>query len=484
MSNDKVIDTSVIESIMEKSKYSKNDESYSIAKRGVAEFISAIVENDDVEDKINKFALDEMIAHIDDLVSKQMDEILHNEDFQQLESVWRGLYFLVERTDFNENIKINLFDVTKEEALEDFENNPDITQSVIYKNIYSSEYGQFGGEPVGAIIGDYQLSANSPDMTFLNKMASIAAMSHSPFLTSCAPSFFGLENYSELANIQDLGGLLQGPQYMRWRTFRENEDSKYTGLMVTRFLTRSPYSPEENPIKSFNYKENVHNSHNHLLWGNSAYAFATRLTESFAKYRWCGSIIGPKSGGSVKDLPTYLYESFGTMKSKIPTEVLITDRREYELAEAGFITLTLRRDSNNAAFFSANSALKPKIFPNTPEGKEAETNYRLGTQLPYIFLISRLAHYLKVLQREEIGSWRERTDIENGLNEWVRQYISDQENPPPEVRSRRPFRGAQIKVDNVAGEPGWYKIALSVRPHFKYMGGNFELSLVGKLDKE
>lgn len=481
---DKVIDTPIIESIMEKSKYSKNDESYSIAKRGVAEFISAIVKNDDVEDKINKFALDEMIAHIDDLVSKQMDEILHNEDFQKLESAWRGLHFLVERTDFNENIKINLFNVTKEEALEDFENNPDITQSVIYKNIYSAEYGQFGGEPVGAIIGDYQLSANNQDMNFLNKMSSIAAMSHSPFLTSCAPQFFGLENYSELTTIQDLDGLLQGPQYMRWRTFRENEDSKYAGLMVTRFLTRSPYSPEENPTKSFNYKENIHNSHNHLLWGNSAYAFATRLTESFAKYRWCGSIIGPKGGGSVKDLPTYVYESFGTMQSKIPTEVLITDRREYELSEAGFITLTLRRDSNNAAFFSANSALKPKIFPNTAEGKEAETNYRLGTQLPYIFLISRLAHYLKVLQREEIGSWKERTDIENGLNEWVRQYVSDQENPPADVRSRRPFRGAQIKVDNVPGEPGWYKIGLSVRPHFKYMGGNFELSLVGKLDKE
>lgn len=476
--------TPIIESIMEKSKYATNEESYSIAKRGVAEFISQIVKSDNVEDKINKFALDEMIAHIDDLISKQMDEILHNENLQQLESTWRGLHFLVSRTDFNENIKINLFNVTKEEILEDFENNPDITQSVIYKNIYSAEYGQFGGEPVGAVIGDYQITAASPDMTFLNKMASISAMSHAPFLTSCSPKFFGLENYSELANIQDLKSMLEGPQYTRWRTFRENEDAKYAGLMVTRFLTRSPYDPNENPIKSFNYKEDVHASHNHLLWGNSAFAFATRLTESFAKYRWCGSIIGPKSGGSVKDLPTYLYESFGTMQSKIPTEVLITDRREYELAEEGFITLTLRRDTNNAAFFSANSALKPKIFPNTPEGKEAETNYRLGTQLPYLFLISRLAHYLKVLQREEIGSWKERSDVENGLNEWVRQYISDQENPPAEVRSRRPFRGAKVQVENIPGEAGWYKIGLSVRPHFKYMGGNFELSLVGKLDKE
>lgn len=484
MSKEKTIQTPIIESIMEKSKYAKNDESYSIAKRGVAEFISAIVKDDKVEDKINKFALDEMIAHIDDLLSKQLDEILHNEEFQALESTWRGLHFLVERTDFNENIKINIFDAKKEEFLEDFDNNPDITKSVAYKNIYSSEYGQFGGEPVGAIIADYQLNTTSPDMTFLNKISSIAAMSHSPVLVSCSPKFFGLEDYSELANIQDLQSLLEGPQYTRWRSFRENEYSKYAGLMITRFLARSPYDPEENPVKSFNYKENVHASHNHLLWGNSVYAFATRLTESFAQYRWCGNIIGPKSGGSVKDLPTYMYESFGTMQAKIPTEVLITDRREFELAENGFITLTLRRDSNNAAFFSANSALKPKVFPNTPEGKEAEVNYRLGTQLPYIFLISRLAHYLKVLQREEIGSWKERSDIEKGLNEWVRQYISDQDNPPAEVRSRRPFRQAQIKVEDVAGEPGWYKIGLSVRPHFKYMGGNFELSLVGKLDKE
>ena len=377
-----------------------------------------------------------------------------------------------------------MIDVTKEEALEDFEANPDITNSALYRRIYSAEYGQFGGEPVGAIIGDYFLSTSSPDMQFLTKMSSIAAMSHSPFLVSMHSNFFGLENYGELDSIKDLGSLLDGPQYTRWRTFRENEDSKYAGVLVTRFLTRSPYDSQENPTKTFNYRENVHNSHNHLLWGNSAYALATRLTDSFAQYRWCGSIIGPRAGGTVTDLPTYIYENFGTMQSKIPTEVLITDRREYELSEAGFIPLTLRRGSNNAVFFSANAALKPKVFPNTPEGKEAETNYRLGTQLPYIFLISRLAHYLKVLQREQIGSWKERGDIEKGLNEWLRQYISNQENPPAEVRSRRPFRNAKVVVEDIEGETGWYKIGISVRPHFKFMGGNFELSLVGKLDKE
>ncbi|WP_103624943.1 type VI secretion system contractile sheath large subunit [Campylobacter concisus] len=477
------VKTPIIESIMQRSKYSKDDESYSVVKQGVAEFISNIITTNNAEDKINKLALDEMIAHIDTLLSAQMDEILHNKSFQELESTWRGIRFLVERTNFNENVKIDLLDATKEEILDDFENNLDITQSTLYKQIYSAEYGQFGGEPVGAIVADYELDKSNQDMTFLNKMSSIAAMSHSPLLTSLSAKFFGLDNFGELENIKDLKSMLEGPQYTRWRTFRENEDAKYTGCMVNRFLTRSPYVPEDNPIKSFNYRETV-NNHGDMLWGNGAYAFATRLTDSFADYRWCGNIIGPKGGGAVKDLPTYTYENYGSVQTKIPTEVLITDRREFELSENGFIALTLRRDSNNAAFFSANSALKPKIFPNTPEGKAAETNFRLGTQLPYVFLISRLAHYLKVLQREEIGTWKERSDVERGLNEWLRQYISDQENPPADVRSRRPFRSAKVIVSDIAGEPGWYKIELLARPHFKFMGANFELSLVGKLDKE
>ena len=477
------VKTPIIESIMQRSKYTKDDESYSVVKQGVAEFISNIITTNNAEEKINKLALDEMIAHIDTLLSAQMDEILHNKSFQELESTWRGIRFLVERTNFNENVKIDLLDATKEEILDDFENNLDITQSTLYKQIYSAEYGQFGGEPVGAIVADYELDKSNQDMTFLNKMSSIAAMSHSPLLTSLSAKFFGLDNFAELENIKDLKSLLEGPQYTRWRTFRENEDAKYTGCLVNRFLTRSPYIPEDTPIKSFNYRETV-DKHDDMLWGNGAYAFATRLTDSFADYRWCGNIIGPKGGGAVKDLPTYTYENYGSVQTKIPTEVLITDRREFELAENGFITLTLRRDSNNAAFFSANSVLKPKVFPNTPEGKAAETNFRLGTQLPYVFLISRLAHYLKVLQREEIGTWKERSDVERGLNEWLRQYISDQENPPADVRSRRPFRSAKVIVSDIAGEPGWYKIELLARPHFKFMGANFELSLVGKLDKE
>jgi type VI secretion system protein ImpC len=256
------------------------------------------------------------------------------------------------------------------------------------------------------------------------------------------------------------------------------------GLALPRFLLRLPYGPDTQPVKAFNYEENVSGSHENYLWGNSAFAFASRLTDSFAKYRWCTNIIGPMGGGAVEDLPVHLFESMGEIQTKIPTEVLVSDRREYELAEQGFMPLAMRKGSDNACFFSANSVQKPKNFGNTKEGKAAELNYRLGTQMPYMFVANRLAHYLKVIQRENIGTWKERGDLERELNDWIRQYIADQENPSPVVRSRRPLRQAQVTVEEVEGEAGWYRVGLKVRPHFKYMGAYFTLSLVGKLDKE
>jgi type VI secretion system protein ImpC len=308
-------------------------------------------------------------------------------------------------------------------------------------------------------------------------------MAHAPFISSVGPEFFGIDSFEELPNIKDVKSIFESPKYTKWRSLRESEDARYLGLTAPRFLLRVPYDPTENPIKSFNYSESVAESHEHYLWGNTAFAFATRLTDSFAKYRWCPNIIGPQSGGAVEDLPVHVFESMGALQAKIPTEVLITDRKEFELAEEGFIALTMRKGSDNAAFFSANSIQKPKIFPNTKEGKEAETNYKLGTQLPYMMIINRLAHYIKVLQREQIGSWKERQDLERELNTWIKQYVADQENPPADVRSRRPLRAAKIEVADVEGNPGWYQVSLSVRPHFKYMGANFELSLVGRLDQ-
>ena len=252
---------------------------------------------------------------------------------------------------------------------------------------------------------------------------------------------------------------------------------------MPRFLLRLPYGEDTNPIKAFNYEETVSGFHDDYLWGNTAFAFATRLTDSFAKYRWCPNIIGPQSGGAVEDLPLHNFETMGDVETKIPTEVMVSDRREYELSEEGFIPLTFRKGSDNAAFFSGNSVQKPKYFGNTKEGKDAETNYKLGTQLPYLMIVSRLAHYIKVLQREQIGSWKERVDLEKDRNKWLKQSVADQENPSPEVRSKKPLRAAKISVEDVEGDPGWYKVGINVRPHFKYMGASFDLSLVGKLDQ-
>jgi type VI secretion system protein ImpC len=252
---------------------------------------------------------------------------------------------------------------------------------------------------------------------------------------------------------------------------------------MPRFLLRLPYAQDTVPVKSFNFTEDSTGHHDRYLWGPASIAMATNVANSFAKYRWCPNIIGPQAGGAVDDLPLHQYKAMGEIQTKIPTEIQLTERREYELSEEGFIGMVFRKDSNNAAFFSANSVQKPKIFADTPEGKANETNYRLGTQLPYMFVITRLAHYLKVMQREQIGTWKERGDLERELNNWIRQYVSDMENPAPAVRSRKPLRQAQVVVEDVPGQAGWYKVDLKVRPHFKYMGANFTLSLVGKLDK-
>ncbi|ODP99776.1 type VI secretion system contractile sheath large subunit [Salinivibrio sp. SS2] len=473
----------LLDEIMAQTRIAPSEEGYDVAKKGVAAFIENLIGNDQTKEPVNKSLVDQMLVELDKKISAQMDEILHEESFQQMESAWRGLKLFVDRTDFRENNKVDILHVTKEELLDDFEFAPETTQSGLYKHVYSSGYGQFGGEPTGAIIGNYAFTPSTPDMKLLQYMGALGAMAHAPFISSVGPEFFGIESFEELPNIKDVKSIFESPKYTKWRSLRESEDARYLGLTAPRFLLRVPYDPTENPIKSFVYHENVSQSHEHYLWGNTAFAFATRLTDSFAKYRWCPNIIGPQSGGAVEDLPVHVYESMGALQSKIPTEVLITDRKEFELAEEGFIALTMRKGSDNAAFFSANSIQKPKVFPNTKEGKEAETNYKLGTQLPYMMIINRLAHYIKVLQREQIGSWKERQDLERELNTWLKQYVADQENPPADVRSRRPLRAAKIEVADVEGNPGWYQVSLAVRPHFKYMGANFELSLVGRLDQ-
>ncbi|WP_420995088.1 type VI secretion system contractile sheath large subunit [Cupriavidus sp. 30B13] len=474
----------LLDQIMAQTRIEPSHEGYAVAERGVAAFISEMLKTHEREQPVNKQLVDQMIAEIDRKLGHQMDAILHQKPLQELESAWRGLRLLVDRTDFRENIKIEVLHATKEELLDDFESAGDITRSGLYKHIYTAGYGQFGGEPVAAVVSNYTFGPSAPDIRLLSHAASVGAMAHAPFLAAAGAEFLNIASFQELPNLKEVKDIFEGPRFAKWRGLRDSEDARYLGLTMPRFLLRQPYDPLENPTRSFAYRETIDGEHDNYLWGNTSYLLASRITDSFARYRWCPNIIGPQSGGAVDDLPVHLYESLGQLQAKIPTEVLVSDRKEFELAEEGFIPLTMRKDSDNAAFFSANSVQKPKLFAKTPEGQAAQTNYKLGTQLPYMFIINRLAHYIKVLQREQIGAWKERQDLERELNNWLKQYIADQESPSADVRSRRPLRAARVLVQDVAGNPGWYQVSLAVRPHFKYMGANFELSLVGRLDKE
>ncbi|MGY2253241.1 type VI secretion system contractile sheath large subunit [Pseudomonas reactans] len=316
---------SILDNIVAQTLLSADDEAYGIAKRGVSAFIEELIKPQNRGEPVKKRLVDRMIAEIDTKLSLQMDEILHHPDFQALEASWKGLQLLVDRTNFRENIKIELLNVSRQDLLEDFEDSPEVIQSGLYKHIYSAEYGQFGGQPVGAIIANYFLSPSAPDVKLMQYASSVACMAHAPFIAAAGPAFFGLESFTGLPDLKDLKDHFEGPQFAKWQSFRQSEDSRYIGLTVPRFLLRTPYDPLECPVKTFAYQENVVNSHEHYLWGNTAYAFATRLTDSFARFRWCPNIIGPQSGGAVEDLPLHHFHSMGEIETKIPTEVLVSD---------------------------------------------------------------------------------------------------------------------------------------------------------------
>jgi type VI secretion system protein ImpC len=475
---------SLLDEILAETRMSPGDEGYEVAKAGVQAFIAELVQPKREGERVDKALVDAMIAEIDAKLSRQIDEILHHPEFQKIEAAWRGLKFVIDRVNFRENIKVEILNVSKEDLLMDFEDTPEIPKSGLYKIVYSAEYGQFGGKPYGVMIGNYDFGPGPQDVALLQNCAAVAAMAHAPFIAAAGPNFFGLDDFLTLPNMKDLKAVFEGPQYTKWQSFRESEDSRYVGLCMPRFLLRLPYGGATVPVKAFNYEEDVIGEHQRYLWGNAAFALSTRIADSFAKYRWCPNIIGPLAGGAVEDLPLHQYEAMGEIQTKCPTEILLTERREYELSEEGFIGLTMRKDSDNACFFSANSCQKAKYFGQSEEGRNAELNYRLGTQLPYLFITCRLAHYIKVLQREQIGTWKERVDLERELNKWIGQYVADQDVISPAIRGRRPLRKAQISVEDVPGHAGWYKVDMKVRPHFKYMGAFFTLGLVGKLDKE
>jgi type VI secretion system protein ImpC len=478
-----VVEGSLVSQILSEARLDVHEESYGVARRGVEAFVGAMLAPDRAGERVDRAVVDSMIAEIDRRITAQVNEILHAPEVQRLEASWRELKMLVDRIDFRENIKLEFLNLSKQDLIDDFEDCPELVKSGLYRTVYSSEYGTFGGSPYGALIANYEFDHGAQDMQLLRQCAAVAAVAHAPFITNASPRFFGSESFLDLPRLKDLRAQFEGPQYARWSSFRDSEDARNVALCLPRFLIRLPYGHDTIPSRQFNFDEAVTGHHERYLWGHASIALATCVANSFAKYRWCPNIIGPTSGGAVEQLPLHNYEAMGDLQTKIPTEIQLTERREFELSEEGFIGLVYRKGADNAAFFSANSAQRPKTFGGSEEGRSAETNHRLGTQLPYMFIVNRLAHYIKVIERERIGSARERGDLERELNKWIGQYVITMDNPAPSLRAQRPLRDAKVQVEDIAGQPGWYRCNLRVRPHFKYMGAEFTLSLVGKLDK-
>jgi len=440
-------------------------------------FVDMAVNSGNTILRVDKTLIDEFIAKIDEMMSLQLDEILHNESFQKLESTWKGLQYLVDRSDFRANTRIDLIDVDKETLREDFEDVPGAAQSGLYKHVYEREYDTPGGKPVSVIISDYEFDSGHADINLLTQISRVAASSHCPFIGSIGSRFFNKQSMGEVARITDFPDHMERAEYIRWNCFRDSEDSRYVGLVFPRFLLRLPYG-KANPIKGFCYEETIADESNQrFCWGNATFAFAANLTRSFKHHGWAVSIRGPEAGGKVENLPLHQYDVGRGQEFKIPTEILISETRELELSELGFIPFSYYKDSNFACFFSANSVNRPVIF----ESKEATANSRVNSRLPYIFLAARLGHYLKVLQRENIGGAKDKMTLEKELNRWLGTLITQMPNPGLELLANRPLRDGKVVVEKIPENPGFYRVSLFAIPHFQVEGIDVRLSLVAKM---
>jgi type VI secretion system protein ImpC len=426
--------------------------------------------------------IESIIAEIDRKLSEQVNLILHHEDFQKLEGAWRGLHHLVNNTETDEMLKIRVLNISKKDVhktLKKFKGTA-WDQSPLFKQMYEEEYGQFGGEPFGCIVGDYHFDHSPPDVELLGEMAKISAAMHAPFIAGADPSLMQMDSWQELANPRDLTKIFQTPEYAGWRSLRESEDSRYIGLAMPRFLARLPYGARTNPVDEFDFEEDTEGAdHSKYTWANSAYAMATNINRSFKNFGWCSQIRGIESGGAVEGLPTHTFPTDdGGVDMKCPTEIAISDRREAELAKSGFMPLIHKKNSDFAAFIGAQSLQKPFEY----DDPDATANANLSARLPYLFATCRFAHYLKCIVRDKIGSFKERADMETWLNNWIGKYVLN--NPATATESdkaRRPLAGAEIVVEEVEGNPGYYTSKFFLRPHYQLEGLTVSLRLVSRL---
>lgn len=476
------IETDGLSSLLRKEFKPKTDQAREAVENAVKTLAQQALENTVTMSSDAYATIQGIIAEIDRKMSEQINLIMHHAEFQQLEGAWRGLHYLVNNSETDEQLKIRVMCISKKELSRTLKRYKGVgwDQSPIFKRVYEEEYGQFGGEPIGCLVGDYFFDHSPQDVELLTEMSRIGAAAHCPFITGASPDVMQMESWQELANPRDLTKIFTNTEYAAWRSLRESEDARYLGLAMPRFLARLPYGSRTNPVDEFDFEEDTDGAaHDRYTWANSAYAMATNINRSFKEYGWCTSIRGVESGGAVANLPCHTFPTDdGGVDMKCPTEIAISDRREAELAKNGFMPLVHRKNSDFAAFIGAQSLQKPAEYDDS----DATANARLSARLPYLFACCRFAHYLKCIVRDKIGSFNERDDMERWLNDWIMNYVDgDPVNSSQVTKARKPLAAAEVQVAEIEDNPGYYAAKFFLRPHYQLEGLTVSLRLVSKL---
>ena len=469
-------EVSLLDQIVSQGRFGAETAARARGKDMVKQFVSEVLAGTITVGRDTDAMLNARIAQIDRLISSQVNEIMHAPAFQKLESTWRGLHYLLSQSETGELLKIKVLNVSKRDLLKDLQRAPEFDQSALFKKVYEEEFGIYGGAPFGALLGDYEFDKTGEDVELLEKVAQVAAAAHAPFVSGTSPQMFSLESFAQLDQPRDMAKVFSTSEYAKWKTFRDSDDSRYVALTAPRMLLREPYGREK-PIEAFQYEEQI-GSHDRYLWGNAAWALGARVNQAFSTYGWCATIRGVESGGLVEGLPVHSFKTdAGDVAMKCPTETPITDRREKELADLGFVPLVHCKGTANAAFFSVQSAQLPKRY----QTDSATANARISAQLPYIFAVSRFAHYLKAMMRDKIGGYQSKSQIQTFLNNWIADYVVGDDDAPQGVKAKRPLREARIEVQEVQGKPGAYRAVAFLRPHFQLDELSVAMRLVAEL---
>ena len=476
------LEISEFESLLQKEFKPKTERSKEAVETAVQTLAEQLLKDTAVVSSDVMATIQALIAEIDQRLTEQVNLILHHEDFRKLEGTWRGLQYLVNNTESDELLKIKVLNIDKKELHKTLKRYKGTAwdQSPIHKKIYEEEYGQFGGEPYGCIVGDYEFDHSPQDVELLGEMAQNAAAAHAPFIAAAAPTLMQMDTWQELPNPRDLTKIFQTAEYAGWRSLREAEDSRYVGLTMPRFLSRVPYGAKTDPVEEFDFEEDTTGSdHDKYVWSNSAYAMAVNINRAFKEWGWCSRIRGIESGGSVEGLPTHTFPTDdGGVDMKCPTEIAISDRREAELAKSGLMPLIHKKNSDYAAFIGAESLHSAAEY----DDPDATANAKLAARLPYLFASCRFAHYLKCIVRDKIGSFKEKDDMQRWLQDWIMQYVDGSpENSTEETKSRKPLAAAEVVVEEVEGNPGYYTSKFYLRPHYQLEGLTVSLRLVSTL---